>query len=115
MSSSILRRLSRRPKSTQYSDQPSGHINAAPDIAWERIGSEEGGAQTLLLELEQMYWDGVKNELEVILLALKQWQEAEYSSVSLEDESDDFVHGFDTFIDQVSQESRAFAHRYGRY
>ncbi|RYC57404.1 hypothetical protein CHU98_g8803 [Xylaria longipes] len=27
----------------------------------------------------------------------------------LEDESDNFVHGFDTFIDQVSEASRAFA------
>jgi len=33
----------------------------------------------------------------------------------LDDENDNFIHGFDTFIDQVSQESRAFAIKYSTF
>lgn len=114
MPSSLFRKLSLRP-STVDSGPPADHITPAADIAWTRIGPEGGGAQNLLPELEQMYWDGVKNELRVILITLRRWQEAEYSSVSVDDELDDFVHGFDTFIDQVSEERKEFADRYGRY
>ena len=114
MSSPILRMLSLRSKPVQHSSPSSGHITAAPNLSWELVGDEGNGAQSLLPELEQMYWDGVKNELEAIVLTLKRWQDAEYSSVSLDEETDDFVHGFDTFIDQVSKESRAFAERYGK-
>ncbi|KAK2768344.1 hypothetical protein FQN54_000198 [Arachnomyces sp. PD_36] len=112
MSLSLLRKLSRRPLPTISKGPSSDYLTPAPDIAWERVGPHGSGAQTLFPELEQMYWDGVKNELEVILLTLKRWQEAEYSSVSVDDELDDFVHGFDTFIDQVSQERKEFADRY---
>lgn len=114
MSSSLLRKLSLRPTAARYSDQSSGYITPAPDLPWERVGPDGGAAQILFHELEQMYWNGVKNELEVILLTLKQWENDEYKLVLLDDETVDFVHGFDTFIDQVSQESRAFAGRYGR-
>lgn len=114
MSSSLLRKLSLRPTSARYSERPSGHITPAPDLSWERVGPEVVTFEALLQQLEKIYWDGMKNELEVILLTLKRWQEAEYSSVLLDDETDDFVHGFDTFIDQVSQQSRAFADRYGK-
>lgn len=116
MSSSLLRKLSLRPAgSARYGGRDSAYITPGPDIPWERVGPEGGAAQSLLPELEQMYWNGVKNELEVILLTLKKWREAEYESVLLEVETDDFVHGFDTFIDQVTQESREFASRYSKY
>ncbi|KAM0249758.1 hypothetical protein ACHAP5_002627 [Fusarium lateritium] len=89
----------------------SSNITPAPDIAWARVGS---GKDHLLSELEILYWDGVKAELENIVRTLKAWQQPEYVDVSIEDEDDDHVHGFDTFLDQVSQESRAHAIRYGK-
>jgi hypothetical protein len=59
-----------------------------------------------------MYWAGVKRELGHIILTLKKWQTSEYASTILVDEEDDFLHGFDTFVDQVSETSRGFAERY---
>jgi hypothetical protein len=88
----------------------SNNITNAPDLPWAVIGDAENH---LLQGLKELYWGGVKRELEVILLTLKKWQQPEYNSVVLDDEKDGFVHGFDTFIDQVSQQSRAFAKRYG--
>jgi len=73
---------------------------------WHRIGDAH---HHLLKELENLYWTGVEHELESILLALRAWQRPENSKVELEDERDSFIHGFDTFIDQVSEESRQFA------
>jgi hypothetical protein len=55
----------------------------------------------------------VKRDIEVILFTLKRWQEPTNSSTTLQDDAGDFIHGFDTFIDQVSEESRAFAIHYG--
>jgi hypothetical protein len=100
--------LLRSSSSTKASD--SSNITPAPDLPWHLIGPAE---DHLLAELEKMYWEGVRRDLEIILLTLKKWQQPEYSSVFLSDETDSFIHGFDTFIDQVSQESRAFATRYG--
>jgi len=95
---------------TPSSSPSSNNITNAPNLPWTEIGDAE---TYLRQELTSLYWEGVKRELEVILLTLKKWQEPEYSSVVLDDEKEKFVHGFDTFIDQVSQESRAFAIRYG--
>ena len=95
---------------TPSSSPSSNNITNAPNLPWTEIGD---AGTYLLQELTSLYWEGVKRELEVILLTLKKWQEPEYSSVVLDDEKEKFVHGFDTFIDQVSQESREFAIRYG--
>lgn len=89
----------------------SSHITASPDISWKKIGL---GEDHLLSELENLYWDGVKAELENIVRTLKIWQQPEYAEVTIKDESDDHIHGFDTFLDQVSQEARAHAIRYGQ-
>ena len=90
----------------------SENITPAPSIPWQLIGPAR---KHLLGRLSEMYWDGVKRELEVIIRTLRTWQQKQYESVVLKDENDDFVHGFDTFIDQVSQKSRAFATRYGTF
>jgi hypothetical protein len=45
-----------------------------------------------------MYWSGVKHELIGILFTLKEWQLKKYESIILDDETDDFIHGFDTFV-----------------
>ncbi|KAF5025922.1 hypothetical protein F66182_1957 [Fusarium sp. NRRL 66182] len=90
---------------------PTSAITSAPDISWTRVGP---GKDHVLSELERLYWDGVKAELENIVRTLKAWQQPEYSHVSVKDEKDEHIHGFDTFLDQVSQESRAHAIRYGK-
>ena len=90
----------------------SENITPAPSIPWQLVGPAR---DHLLDRLNKLYWDGVKVELEVIIRTLRTWQQPHYKSVVLVDESDDFVHGFDTFIDQVSQKSRAFATRYGTF
>ena len=88
----------------------SENITPAPNLPWQFVGPAR---DHLLDRLNKLYWDGVKGELEVIIRTLRTWQQPQYQSVIVNDENDDFVHGFDTFIDQVSQKSRAFAHRYG--
>ncbi|KAG4254148.1 hypothetical protein FPRO06_11440 [Fusarium proliferatum] len=93
------------------SSLPSSHITSAPDISWTRVGP---GKDHVLSELESLYWDGVKAELENIVRTLKAWQQPEFADVSIEDEDDDLIHGFDTFLDSVSQQSRAHAIRYGK-
>lgn len=89
---------------------PRFNITAATDASWTLLGP---GNATLLPELEELYWEGVRGELENIIWTLKTWQKPEFSDVTVADEEDDFVHGFDTFIDQVAEEPRAFALRYG--
>lgn len=97
-------------KSFQGRSPESSTITPAPNIPWHLIGA----AQDHLLEkLEDMYWGGVRGELELIVRTLRMWEQPQHSSIVMDDEKDDFIHGFDTFIDQVSQESRAFAARYG--
>lgn len=90
------------------------------EVPWSHLSGEWRSDELLLPEIEEMYWDGVKRELEVVLLTMKQWQEQqeenedEDESIALPEETEvDFVHGYDTFIDQVSEESRKFARRYG--
>ncbi|KIN07110.1 hypothetical protein OIDMADRAFT_67317, partial [Oidiodendron maius Zn] len=84
----------------------SSNITDSEDRPWYLIGEAK---DHLLAELEQLYWAGVEHELESVLETLKTWQSHRLSEITLVDESDNFVHGFDTFIDQVSEESREFA------
>ncbi|KAB8228656.1 uncharacterized protein BDW43DRAFT_315727 [Aspergillus alliaceus] len=86
------------------------NITQTSDKPWEQIGP---GKDYLLQELEDLYWAAVKVELENIIRTLKVWQQPEYVDICISDENDNNIHGFDTFLDQVCQESRAFAIRYG--
>jgi len=99
-------------RASKVQSAASTNITPAPNIPWHLIGPAQNH---LLEELENLYWEGVRGELEIIIRTLRIWQQQNYSSVVLDDENDDFIHGFDTFIDQVSQESRAFATRYGMF
>jgi hypothetical protein len=77
---------------------------------WETIGA---GEDYLLSEMRSVYWAGVRRELEDILLTLKQWQQEEYADVTLEEEKDEqWIHGYDTFIDSISEVGREAAERY---
>ncbi|TRX99041.1 hypothetical protein FHL15_000383 [Xylaria flabelliformis] len=92
--------------SSKSVDSGSGDITKAKNLPWNLVGNAK---DHLFDELERLYWTGVKQELESVLWTLRAWQAPQYEKTRLEDESDNFVHGFDTFIDQVSEASRAFA------
>lgn len=68
-------------------------------------------------ELEKLYWQGVKGELENIIRNVKVWQQPEFTSIVLakENPEEEWIHGYTTFLEQVSYEARAFAFRQGRY
>jgi hypothetical protein len=66
----------------------------------------------LALEVEKLYWEGVRHELENILYTLKTWQKDEFALVGLPEDSAESIHGYDTFLDQVNGQARAFAIRY---
>ncbi|KAF7502014.1 hypothetical protein GJ744_010126 [Endocarpon pusillum] len=89
--------------------QGSSNVADAPRIPWGKVGPAEACLHQALLD---MYWGGVKRELAHVLLTLKKWQQPEYAKTVLPDEEDDFIHGYDTFLDQVSEASQGFAHRY---
>jgi hypothetical protein len=104
----VMSRLSNIRVPLLSSSQPS--LTPAPDTPWTLLGL---GKEVLLPELEALYWEGVRGELENIIRTLNTWNRSEFSDVKVDDEDDTFIHGFDTFIDQVTEESRAFAIRYG--
>ena len=89
-----------------------GYTTEAEGINWNLIGPAK---ECLAHEIEQIYWDGVKSELASILLTLCAWSSPEYASISVDDEADDFVHGFDTFMDQVSSNGREHAERFRKF
>ncbi|KAK5625399.1 hypothetical protein RRF57_001115 [Xylaria bambusicola] len=84
----------------------SNDITKAERLPWNLIGEAK---DNLFNELERLYWIGVRQELESVLYTLRTWQASQYQKVSFEDESDNFIHGFDTFVDQVSEANRTFA------
>lgn len=78
-------------------------ITDAPSVPRTLIGP---AAEHLQNELLKMYWIGVQRELPYILLTLRRWQSCEDMAGLLPDEKDNHIHGFDTFLDQVSYTSR---------
>jgi hypothetical protein len=61
-----------------------------------------------------MYRNGVMRETAHILLTLNKWQTPKFGSIELSDEKGNFIHGLDTFLDQVSESARELAARYGK-
>jgi hypothetical protein len=93
---------------------PLTHVeNKIFQLPWTPIKSAE---DRLLEEMLRMYWSGVLREVEGIILDLSVWQKSRLSSVVLEEEKkgEDVVSGYETFLEQVSESSRAFAVRYGK-
>jgi hypothetical protein len=84
-----------------------GELHGA--AAWKE---EPSSKDELIRYMRDMYWVGVKHELSLILLTLKQWQRPKYDSVKVDGEDDLHVSGYDTFIDQINKGSREFAERY---
>ncbi|RGP77134.1 hypothetical protein FLONG3_4649 [Fusarium longipes] len=94
--------------SAQASASSSANVPESPPISNRSIGPAD---QYLENELLKMYWQGVERELPRLLLAFHQWQSGKETSFLLPDEQDNHIHGYDTFLDQVSDISRQFHER----
>ncbi len=79
-------------------------------LDWAEIGAAQ---DVLLLELQAMFWDGVQRELKEIIRTLREWRSEELKDIVLEDEKNENIYGFETFIDQVIESSREFSVQYG--
>jgi hypothetical protein len=94
-------RLSLPARIAKLKSQPStisneeSNITDGINLPWKEVPNAE---LHLLPELKKMYWSGVKRELGDMLFTLNEWQLKKYETVILDDETDDFVHGFDTFV-----------------
>lgn len=93
----------------KYLSSPT-NITECPDVPWTSIGP---GRDCLASELEKLYWDGVRDELENIVRTLRTWRQNKYPA----DEPDPYenydIEGYDTFINQVNGHVREFALQYG--
>ncbi|KAL2856150.1 hypothetical protein BJX68DRAFT_230046, partial [Aspergillus pseudodeflectus] len=87
----------------------SSHVPSGAKTGITQVGPAK---EHLALELEKLYWEGVRHELENILYTLKTWQKDEFALVGLPEDSAESIHGYDTFLDQVNGQARAFAIRY---
>ncbi|KAL3707712.1 hypothetical protein TMatcc_005693 [Talaromyces marneffei ATCC 18224] len=97
--------------SKSKSSAQSTRVPAVHHEEWSPIANSR---ESLQRALEDMYWEGVRDELENIIRPLAIWQQPEFADVLVPDENDDFIHGFDTFVDQVSQHAREHAIRYNK-
>ncbi|CAG9979782.1 unnamed protein product [Clonostachys byssicola] len=77
------------------------HITDAPSIPREKIGP---AGDHLLSQLLDLYWAAVERDLEHIIRALRVWRQERYDA--LPEELDPLLHGFDSFLDQVSESRR---------
>ena len=69
-------------------------------------------ADELYSQLLEMYWLSVTREMKHILLTLRTWQRPPYESTILPDEENDFIHGYDTFMEQLSQSTHSLAQKH---
>ncbi|KAK0616944.1 hypothetical protein B0T14DRAFT_605114 [Immersiella caudata] len=110
MPSLLARALPVLGKVPAASSSSESHVTDAPDIERIRIGP---AANHLRDAMMQMYWAGVRRELPYIIMTLRKWQTRdEFSKTVLSDEEDLYIHGYDTFLDQVSHSSRKFGDRH---
>jgi hypothetical protein len=89
----------------------SGDVTRTPKVPRQKVGPAK---TNLHGALHPMYWAAVRRELKHILLTLRKWQLVEYASTILPDEEDHFIHGYDTFLEQVSQSTRKLADEHGK-
>ena len=90
---------------------PAADHDDNPNLPWDPI--ETPSTHAVLRDmLLNMYWHCVRRDTVDILRSLVEWQ-TYFHTVLLPDEEDHHIHGFDTFVDQVSETSRKFAERLG--
>ncbi|KAH7323242.1 hypothetical protein B0I35DRAFT_500117 [Stachybotrys elegans] len=99
--------LDRATSSTGIVDSASGHITEGVRVEKTPIGP---AAEHLRSQMIDLYWRGVRRELSEIILNLQAWQRPRFAS-PVEDEKNNLIHGYDTFIDQVSRYSRGYTTR----
>jgi len=87
------------------------HITAGPNLPWQPVGD---GATHLRRELERLYWLGIQAELENIARTIRRWHENTVNSAHpTQEETSDEIVGYDTFVDNVSEQARLYANAYG--
>jgi hypothetical protein len=95
-------------------DFSGSHITDGKSIPREKIGP---ASVHLEKQMQALYWQGVKRELSGIILTLRAWQlRPEMADTVLADEQPEegygnSIHGYEMFMDQVSQSARDFATR----
>lgn len=95
-------------------DSSGSHITDGKNIPRQKIGP---ASLHLESQMQALYWQGVKRELSGIILTLRAWQlRPEMADTVLADEQqgtghENPIHGYETFMDQVSQSARDFADR----
>ena len=90
----------------------SSHISQGIKAEWQAIPN---GRDELLPQLQRMYWNGIRRELIDVISTLRAWQLQGAQDVVLDNEEDEEIYGFDTFLDQVNEHSRDFAVMYGMW
>ncbi|KAI4261388.1 MAG: hypothetical protein L6R42_003411 [Xanthoria sp. 1 TBL-2021] len=99
----------RKARRLQGSAKPADNKSATGYVKWGKpsVPTKEKFAD----ELQSLYWGGVRRELAQMILTLQEWQQPQYSTLELEEESNSQVEGYDHFVDQVSESSREFARK----
>jgi hypothetical protein len=82
-------------------------------LTWEPVGPSQ---DYLLGELEKLYWQGAKAEIENVIDTLRTWQGDSFrSAAATAMESPDALEGYDSFLNNVSQWSREYAEMYSKW
>lgn len=101
--------MSRKLSLSRWKSTSIRNSTAEPPLPWTEIGP---APDHLAKEVENLYWEGARAEIENIIRTLQIWRRPEYAGAALVSDNDDNVHGYDTFLDQVSQQARSFALRH---
>lgn len=100
-----LRKVRRMRKSAKSTDDKPAPDWGEPTTPTKKILADE---------LQSLYWGGVRREVAQMILTLREWQQPQYSSLKLEEESNFHFEGYEHFVDQVSESSRLFAQKYSQ-
>lgn len=96
----------------QYITPARGNGSSANNSPQE-VGS---GKDSLVSELEKLYWLGAKAELDNVVKTLRIWRQSEvFQDVRNDGKMNvpDAPEGYDHFLDSVSQWTREYASKYG--
>ena len=83
--------------------------NEAPNAPWKSLPDGiPNTKETLLPMLLDMYWDGVFREVKHIIISLFELRD-DGINVEPEAASDDYIYGFDAYIDQICESAKEWA------
>lgn len=105
----MLPTMSRKLSLSRWKSTSIRNSTAEPPLSWTEIGP---APEHLAKEVERLYWEGARAEIENIIRTLQIWRRPEYAAAAFLSDNDDNIHGYDTFLDQVGQQARSFAIRH---